>query len=54
MAEVPFPLKMNCTEIMHLFHFIVYIIIIIIIIIIDINLSKLLPFIKLINVHVDN
>jgi len=52
MAEVPFPLKMNCTEIMHLFHFIVYIIIIIIII--DINLSKLLPFIKLINVHVDN
>ena len=35
---------------MHLLQFIVYIIIIII----DINLSKLLPFIKLINVHVGN
>jgi hypothetical protein len=44
---------MNCTEIMRLFHFIVYSVIIIIIII-NINLTKLLPFIKLIHVHVYN
>jgi hypothetical protein len=51
--QCPFSLKMNCTEIMHLFHFFVYSIIIIIVIV-NINVTKLLPFIKLIHVHVYN